>query len=289
VPFGPHAGLARSVNVTEATVSSTIVRAAIAIGQPFGQSVGRGEVRLKTFINTLFVCSVLLGGCTHKEPTSPPPADQEKKSDPRATATAKQTLDELGSTPATALDLGLQRLRSEFVPQFDKQLRTQGIFPSLDASSYSANPQFGFVLVRLDRSDDDVRDRVITISVTTPVTGDYASDKRVAELQALENKIVSAVRSSFGGSCAENQKPDVKDHAICTAADDFYNWFEPTSVDGTGQQGNIQYRAAYNLYSLVRVKVSGKLDGMGEHKLVDVTCTGPLIKDDVKCTTSGYP
>ena len=187
VPLGPHAGLARSINVTEATVSSTIVRAAIAIGQPFGQSVGREEVRLKTFINTLFVCSVLLGGCTHKEPTSPPPADQEKKSDPRATATAKQTLDELSSTPATALDLGLQRLRSEFVPQFDKQLRTQGIFPSLDAS-YSANPQFGFVLVRLDRSDDDVGDRVITISVTTPVTGDYASDKRVAELQALESR-----------------------------------------------------------------------------------------------------
>jgi hypothetical protein len=243
---------------------------------------------LKTFINSLFLCSALLGGCTHKEPANPPPADQQKKPDPRARATPKQTLDELSSTPATALDLGLQRLRSEFVPQFDKQLRTQGIFPSLDAP-YSANPQFGFVLVRLDRSDDDVRDRVITISVRTPVTGDYASDKRVAELQALENKIVSAVRSSFGGSCAENQQPDVKDHTICRAADDFYNWFEPTSVDGAGQQGIVQYRAAYNLYSLVRVKASGKLDGVGEHKVVDVTCTGPLIKDDVKCTTSGYP
>jgi hypothetical protein len=243
---------------------------------------------LKTFINTVFLCSALLGSCTRKEPISPQPADQQEKRDPRATATAKQTLDELSSTPATALDLGLQRLRTEFAPQFDKQLRTQGVFPSLDAS-YSTNPQLGFVLVRLDHSDDDVRDRVITISVGTPVTSDFASDKRVAELQALENKIVSAVRSSFGGSCAENQKPEVKDHGICMAADNFYNWFEPPSVDRTSQQGIVQYRAAYNLYSLVRIKVSGTLDGTGEHKVVDVTCIGPLIKDDVKCTTSGYP
>jgi hypothetical protein len=245
-------------------------------------------VPLKTLVNTVFLCSALLGSCTHKEPTSPQPADQQEKRDPRATATAKQTLDELSNTPATALDLGLQRLRTEFAPQFDKQLRTQGIFPSLDPS-YSTNPQLGFVLVRLDQSDDAVRDRVITISIGTPVTSDFASDKRIAELQALENMIVSAVRSSFGGSCAENQKPDVKDHGICMAADNFYNWFEPPSVDRTSQQGTVQYRAAYNLYSLVRVKVTGRLDGTGEHKVVDVTCTGPLIKDDVKCTTSGYP
>ena len=237
---------------------------------------------MKTFINTVLLCLALFGGCTHKEPTSPQPADQREK------PTSKQTLDGLTSTPATALDLGLLRLRMEFAPQFDKQLRTQGIFPSLEAS-YIADPQLGSVLVRLDQSDNNVQDKIITISVRMPETRDYASDKNVAELQAVENKIVSALRASFGGSCAENQKPDVKDHVICRAADNFYSWFEPPSVDDTSQPRIVHYQAAYNLYSHVRIKASGQLDGMGEHKVVDVTCIGPLIKDDVKCTTSGYP
>lgn len=110
---------------------------------------------MKAFVNTVLLCSALFGGCTHKESIGPQPADQKEKPadqkekrDPRETATARQTLDELTSTPATALDLGLLRLRTEFVPQFDKQLRTQGIFPSLDPS-YSVNPQLGFVLVGL--------------------------------------------------------------------------------------------------------------------------------------------
>jgi hypothetical protein len=243
---------------------------------------------LKAFVNIVLLCSALFGGCSQKNPTVPQPADQQERRDPRETATSKQTLDELTSTPATALDLGLLRLRTEFAPQFDKQLRTQGIFPSLDPS-YSANPRLGFVSVRLDPSDGDVRDRVITISVGTPMTDVYASEKSVAELQVVENKIVSELRASLGGSCAENQKPDVKDHDICEAADNFYDWFERPSVDGTSQPDIAHYRAAYNLYSLVRIKASGKLDGTGEHKVVDVTCTGPLIKNDVKCTTSGYP
>lgn len=243
---------------------------------------------MKTFINTVLLCLSLLGGCTHKEPTSPQPADQQAKRDPRETATPKQTLQELAGAPATLLDLGLLRLRTEFAPQFDKQLRTQGLFPSLEPS-YSANRHLGFVSVTLDPSDVDPRDRVITISVVTPETGDYASDKTVAELQALESKIVSALHASFGGSCAENQQPDVKDHDICRSADNFYTLFEQPSVDGASQQGIVHYRAAYNLYSLVRIKASGRLDGMEKSKLVSVTCVGPLIKDDLKCTTTGYP
>lgn len=243
---------------------------------------------LRTKMLLAMLCVPLIAGCNQpgSTPATAPPttpavsASQPNRApvNPREFAAPEETLAELNKTPVTLLDLGLYRLHQELVPDIDKQLRSKGLLPP---PSVSRNPIVaGFVSVGMVYSN---KTNTIEISVATPQTDTVASDITIAQLQEQETKIVSAVRAYFGGGCAGNESPGGPGYR-CQPAIGFYEYFQHPSVNSFNQPMVAQYRAQYNLYSLIQISVRGSLN-----PTVIVSCGGPMIRDEVKCTTSGYP
>jgi hypothetical protein len=166
----------------------------------------------------------------------------------------------------------------------EQRLRAQGLAAAAAAPGHAAKS--GVAAVNMVDADANPG-RLIEISVATADSGATAS-QTVAQLEALEGRIIAEVRGSFGGACPD-QSVDPANAASCEAALHFYQWFERPGLDGGREPVTAHARAAYNLYSLAQVTVAGHLAGTGDHGPVSVTCKAPLIRAEVRCATSGLP
>lgn len=242
-----------------------------------------------TLLALLIAGSALVCGCAQKEQaaTAQPQNAYQPATDPRETATPQDTLEELSHQSISVLDLGVYRLRKEVIPDIDKRLRSTGLLPPIPGSGIGSL-EFGNVSLWVGNSPSYPYEKIVQINVYMPATHTASSEKTIRELQESEKKIVSAIRAEFGSSCPSNDDPSIGTHGLCKSASGFYSyWFQPPSALNEPVIG-AQYRAAYNLYSLFYVDVWGMLDAGTPHYL-DVHCTGPLIRDEVKCTAQGNP
>lgn len=205
-----------------------------------------------------------------------PPYGGTPPPDLRETATPGQTLSELAKQPVTALDLGLYRLHQEIVPELDQRLRAANLLPP--ANPKTVDMRRGYILISAIAYPGA---ESMEISVNTGFGTGEASERGIRDLQDLQSKIVSYVRAYLGGPCAASDS-DVQNGGFCQSASNFYWWFKRPSEGSNDSVA--ETRAAYNLYSLISIKVLGSL--VGKHHAVFVSCTGPAIRVEVKCTAT---
>jgi hypothetical protein len=237
---------------------------------------------------TTLLAMMALAACA---PTPPPPSpapaplSSTPARDPVETEAPEQTMNELKKQPITALDLALYRLRTELSPDLEKHLRAQGLLRRTPAINNEDVTKAGFVMVKLAHAKVDPYGTLVEISVNTPDSGAAASAQTISELQQLNSKVVAVVRDYVGGPCAASDDPNLNKYSSCSSAFYFYDWFAPPSVSAFNEPMAGRERAGYNIYSLVQVNVWGRL--AGKHTVVLVNCTGPVIRVEVKCATSG--
>ena len=211
---------------------------------------------------------------------------QEKPKGPKPhlakDATPDETFLELSTSPISALDFGLYRLRMERLSDLEKQLRAKGLLrrmPALDGQDIS---KAGYVLVGLGHATIDPYGPLIEFSVSEPDNGAAASPSTIDEAEQLGSQIVSFVREVLGGPCADDKGPTT---GFCQGSYYFYSWFVPPSIDDFNLPVVGRSRAAYNFYSRVQIRASRTLKGT--QTVVIVTCVGPVMRNEVKCGSSG--
>jgi len=240
---------------------------------------------------TLLLALVLAcGGCSDKNLNAPAPIASPappKKADERQTATPQQTITEMNLQPITVLDFGLYQLRKEIVPDLEKRLRSQGLLPQAIGPTTGENVlKRGYVTISVEPSDNDFDQKIIRINVNPGSVEAIASDDLIHRRIELESKIVSTVREFFSGSCRDTDNPNLPNSGVCQSATYLQYYFERPSVSNPDEGFVAHVRAAYNLYSLVIVQVQSQIarDKGG----VIITCSGPLIRDEVKCKSTVF-
>jgi hypothetical protein len=251
----------------------------------------REEAEMSSRILTALLALLLAcGGCSDKNHNAPAPIASPappKKVDERQTATPQQTITELNSQPISVLDFGLYRIRKEALPELESQLRSRGLLPQAIGPTTGENTlKRGYVTISVEPSDNDFDQQIIRIDVNPGSVEAIASDDLIHRRIELESKIVSTVREYFSGSCRDTDNPNLPNSGVCQSATYFQYHFERPSVSHPDEGFVAHVRAAYNLYSLVVVQVQGQIarDKGG----AIITCSGPLIRDEVKCKSTAF-